>query len=208
MRLIQEVVRDAISRYSPKRAQKPLSDDDLANFENLFREHMTIYQSHWRDDPEFDISNTQRTIPQLPCPTVDYDLLMRVARYPVERKFSLPRFEKLDRKADAHERLDSWIQTALPEPLSPYQSIGLQVNGCGGGQWQLLIRDGRVIGARAGLGPESSARFYLNIDTFGSLVAGHRSIAETIRSGRLLIEGMNGGNDAYENLLEQVLTTG
>ena len=60
VKLIQEVVQQAINNYCDRKPDKPLSDEELAGVEELFYDHMLIYKSHWRNDPTFDVTNTQR----------------------------------------------------------------------------------------------------------------------------------------------------
>ncbi len=52
---IQKVIRDAIEQYYPKPLATSISEQELQSLEGLFYEYMSIYQSHWRDDPKFDI---------------------------------------------------------------------------------------------------------------------------------------------------------
>lgn len=55
--------------------------------EDLFFEHMQVYSSYWRDDPEFDTTNTRLAAPHLPCPHVDRTLLLKLARIVIESRF-------------------------------------------------------------------------------------------------------------------------
>ncbi len=113
VRLIQEVIRDAIRRYYPQPVGVPplggtsyalppeggtptVAAVDLSGYEALFKEYMEVYRSHWRDDPIFDRSNAAAALAHLPCPEMDYDRMLRVASYPVERKFVLNGEQPMD----------------------------------------------------------------------------------------------------------------
>jgi thioester reductase-like protein len=61
--------------------------DNPTEVESLFYEHFKVYNSYWRDDPKFDSSNTQRVAPHLPCPKVDRDMLLMMARKAIEMDF-------------------------------------------------------------------------------------------------------------------------
>lgn len=61
--------------------------DNPTEVESLFYEHFKVYNSYWRDDPRFDSSNTQRVAPHLPCPKVDRDMLLMMARKAIEMDF-------------------------------------------------------------------------------------------------------------------------
>ena len=59
-----------------------------AEAENIFYQHMEVYQSYWRDDPEFDCTNTRRALPNLPCPHVDRAMLRRLSQKAIDNRFS------------------------------------------------------------------------------------------------------------------------
>jgi hypothetical protein len=89
--------------------------------------------SHWRDDPIFDLTNTARALPHLPCPEMDYNLLMRVARYPIEKNFGLLKYEVVERPIKAQEYLDRFLCRPAKGD-DGHECVALQVNGSGGGQ--------------------------------------------------------------------------
>ena len=60
---------------------------DPSTIEKLFYEQMQVYSSYWRDDPEFDTANTEKALPDLPPPTVDHDLLVRLSKAAIEMGF-------------------------------------------------------------------------------------------------------------------------
>lgn len=60
---------------------------DPTEVEQLFYEHLKVYESYWRDDPVFDSSNTKAAAPDLPCPTVNTELLLMMARKAIEMDF-------------------------------------------------------------------------------------------------------------------------
>lgn len=61
--------------------------ENPTEIESLFYEHFRVYNSYWRDDPQFDSSNTQRAAPHLPCPRVDREMLLMMARKAIEMDF-------------------------------------------------------------------------------------------------------------------------
>ena len=135
----------------PHRVPKEASEQEIATYERLFYDQMLIYRSHWRDDPTFDLTNTARALPHLPCPEMDYDLLMRVARYPIEKNFGLSKYEAVERPIDVQKRLDRFLGRPAGDG-NGRQCVALQVNGGGGGQWHLFVRDGAIVGGDLGLG--------------------------------------------------------
>ena len=49
--------------------------EDPTFIERLFYENLQTYKTYWRDDPEFDSSNTLLAAPHLPCPEITPELL-------------------------------------------------------------------------------------------------------------------------------------
>lgn len=207
VRLFQQVVQDAIERYSKRATTKDVSPKELEIFEKLYYEQMTIYQSHWRNDPTFDRTNTEHALGHLPCPTMDYDLLMRVAKYPIETNFMLRRHTPAENPIDVGQHLQRFLQASqhLENGTPAADRIAFQINGSGGGQWRLLVRDGCVLGAEPGLGPATTAGYYLNSETFAALARGELTVEQSVNSGRLIIEGPRGAHDRLIRLLEKVL---
>jgi thioester reductase-like protein len=207
-RLIQQVVREAIERWVPDARKGPMPEEELAPFEKLFREHMEVYRSHWRDDPQFDRTNTDRVLgDRLPVPQLDHDTLLRIAAYPVQKKFVLRRAEPIEDRYIPQQRLATWLASnaARHSGAAVARSLGLQINGRGGGQWRLLVDGNRVIGADLGLGKNDAARFYLSAQTFSSLVEGRLTVRQSIDSGRVVIEAAGGGQHDLAGYLEQIV---
>lgn len=206
VRLFQRVVQDAVRRYSPQRPAKKLSEKDLVVYERLFHDQMLIYRSHWRDDPIFDRTNIARVAPHLPCPEMDYDLLMRVARYPIERNFGLLKHEAVQRPLNIQQRLDRFLCRPVPT-CQDRQCISLQINGAGGGQWSLLVGDGSIEGAELGLGPVDAPICYLNAATFDLLARRQIGIQQAIDCGRVFLQVPRHLQQDVTEVLEQVVST-
>jgi thioester reductase-like protein len=205
VKLIQEVVQEAITKYCDRRPEAVLSDEQLAGVEQLFHDHMLIYRSHWRNDPTFDVTNTQRALPDLPCPEMDRELLLRVSRYPVERKFAVDRYQPTTIRYDMHAHLERWTSVNGNGPADD-RTVGLQVNGSGGGQWALGLREGRVLRATPGLGPQETPSFYMNTDTFAALAEGGLSVEDSVNSGRVMIQGTRADEQSYMKILDQIVS--
>jgi thioester reductase-like protein len=209
VRQIQQVIQEAILRYGSNVASGSLPEEQIVQYEKLFLDYMEIYRSHWRDDPVFDRAATERALADLPCPQLNHDALLRIAAYPVQRNFAL---RGVPAQVDfwPQECLHAWLQAGESEPLpSRAESIGLSISGRGGGQWRLVVRDGRLVSARLGLGADDAARLHCNAETFASLRAGTLSIPQSLRSGRLIMEraqGTFGARQDLEQLLAQVVS--
>jgi hypothetical protein len=211
VKLIQEVVQEAIEKYSTRRFVGELSEQQIVEYEALFQHYMEVYRSHWRDDPAFDRTNTDRAVGHLPCPEIDYQMLLRIASYPVKENFVLKRMESPEPGFQAVEHFrrltSSPKRVANGAPASDV--VGFQVTGRCGGQWRLVVREGVVVGVETGLAPENRVQYYLNSHTFSSLVEGRSTAEQSVRAGNVLIEGVQSGTtneQDYVRFLQSIVS--
>jgi hypothetical protein len=206
--MIQTVIQEAMTRFCKRRASlSSLSSEEIAGIEGLFHHYIEVYRSHWRDDPVFDRTNTDFALGHLPCPNVDHDTLLRIAKYPIERDFVLNQPPMVRAGVQPYDRLDELVMSgrqfsATSETCDA--AVNLQITGGGGGQWRLLIRNGRIEGADLGLGAPNSAGLYLNSHTFASLARRQLSVEESINTGRLVVSKADGKILNLEDILQQV----
>jgi thioester reductase-like protein len=212
VRMIQIVTQEAIARFCKDRASlSSLSEEEIAGFEDLFRHYIEVYRSHWRDDPVFDRANTDLALDHLPCPELDHDTLLRIAKYPIERDFILNEHGTAPADMQAYDRLEELVQcgrqfSAAGETCDA--TVNLQITGTGGGQWRLLIRNGQIEGADLGLGTPNSSGLYLNSHTFTSLARRQLSVQEAINTGQLLVSEVDESVLNVELVLQQVTSSG
>jgi thioester reductase-like protein len=81
------VIQEAVECYSSLANRNDPMRLDGEWIANAFREQMSVYQSYWRDDPQFDQRNTKRAADHMPCPLVDRQMLMRMARWAITSRF-------------------------------------------------------------------------------------------------------------------------
>ncbi len=131
---LSRLIVEGIRRYKKpgESAMKPM---ELARLLPLFHDQMGVYRAYWRDDPEFDMTNTLRAVPQFPpVPMTDKQLLVFV-RFAIESKFGWPKPKPT--------RLDFTVASALEGTASPLaerndsKAFGLRVSGVGGGDWTI-----------------------------------------------------------------------
>lgn len=87
-RLIRDVLEEVMDMYGLGFSGAGERQVDAHEAEELFFKHMEVYHSYWKDDPEFDSSQTMAAVPHLPCPHVDRDMLVRLAQAAIERRFN------------------------------------------------------------------------------------------------------------------------
>ena len=204
--LIQRFFQAAIETYHPN-ALRERGGEDLSAYEPLFQEYMRVYESHWRDDPKFDTTNTRTALPQLPCPTMDEDALMRIARYPVERNFQLTKYQNNEPVFNVEEHLRRILSDHPPTSTVEGAPINLQVNGSGGGQWRLELFSGGLGSMQSGLCFQSAPNCYLTSKTMRDLAECRLTVRESIVSGRVVLEAPNGNQQQLTDLLQQLFTS-
>lgn len=211
VRLFQNVVQEAIRRYSKRPIAQTISQEHLAGYEALFQDYMSIYKSHWRDDPEFDLANTRRALQHLPCPRMDFDRVLRVAQYAVENDFAARKHVEVSLPYDVQAHLGRW--TSIPRQRGnghqrsegPLEAISLRVVGHGGGQWRLLVRNQEMVAAAPGIATDEAAGCYLHADTFAALAARRLTVESSLASGRLLLEGVGADGSRLIDIFKQLL---
>ncbi len=114
---------------------------NLAAVPAAFREQLAVYESYFNCDPAFDCTNTVQALVDLPCPRVDVDLLVELARFAIKSNFGWPRpvvtlpefaavFDRITTHAAARAVVDrsnndsaETIELQLLGPGSPRRSI-------------------------------------------------------------------------------------
>lgn len=205
--LMSRKIAEGIIRYKKKRpgTAVPHAKSGLETLLPLFREQMKVYQAYWRDDPEFDMTNTRRAVPQFPPIEMTPELLMVFIRYAIESRFGWPKpkpasldFESDRVFSESGAAVHGYDQISADGKFS----FGLCLSGPGGGDWTLMRgNDDRVSVAR-GL-PEKGPLLTMNTETFQTLQSS--STAETCR-WRTSWE--NGALDDWVTALETVREVG
>lgn len=188
--MVAEVVETVLREYVAATGWVNVPRHTKVPLEMVFRDQMAVYRSYWRSDPQFDRTNTLAALPGCPCPIVDRAMLMRTARFAVRSGFGWPRAPAPELDEGVQGYLRPWLEAAQQHPINGQNrtSLGLQVNGPGGGQWELLLAEGSVVAAQPGLPAQPSPTLYMNSTTFERLAKGLCSGAEAMRAGHILIE--------------------
>lgn len=86
-RQIRDAIEAATGIYGLGFCGADSAREATSEYEELFREHMRVYDSYWRDDPVFDASNTRAAAPHLPCPHIDLAMLNHLSRVAIDMRF-------------------------------------------------------------------------------------------------------------------------
>ncbi|NQU12065.1 SDR family oxidoreductase [bacterium] len=163
----------------------------LADLAGSLLGQLEVYRSYWRNDPTFDRANTETALPDLPCPVLDRDRLLGLARWALDARFSPPRRKLVHRRHQARD----WLArvSVTPRPVTGSVAgplaVGLELTGQGGAAWQFEVRDGRLGRGGPGLPPDPAVTFHLPWTTFEELTTGRLGAAEALETGRALAIG-------------------
>lgn len=157
-----------------------------------FREQMSTYAAYWRDDPDFDTTNTTAAAGHLPCPAVDAAMLRRLCDFALEANFGWPRPSVVPPAFDVERDL------AVAPRLDPRSSgraaaATLEISGPGGGTWALHAGGDRPW---IGLPEPGSARIRLSSHTLDEIRRGQLTADDAFRRGQLVVFSADGSTPA------------
>ena len=191
--VVAGAVEDALRWHVAQDGSRPVPTPVPTSLTQSFREQMAVYRSYWRSDPQFDRSQLQLAVRDIPCPEVDRAMLVRLAKYALRTNFGWPRPRLPSVETWEDTCLRRWIERGRREvegsaSLTP---VGLQVNGPGGGQWTLQWDRKRIIAAQRGLLDGAMPTLYFAAPAFQYLAAGAGGIQDLLDGGSVLVEGEN-----------------
>ncbi len=208
VRALQRVIQESIRRWSKRKTATVARPEDLATCETLFRRHMEVYRSHWRDDPQFDRTHLQRVLPNYRCPEMTHERMMATARFAIENNFAALQHQSAERTFDG----DAWFgaQFAALDGAEAGRAeatdwLTLEISGSGGGVWHWGFCGQRPV--LAGIGPSAAAgaTCYLSSTTLDACSQGRLTVAGAARQGLLTIEGAGGQVEGALSSLTAIL---
>lgn len=179
------------------------------SFERSFLDQLAVYKSYWRDDPIFDQKNTLEAVPDLPCPQVDREMLLRMCVYAIQSGFGVPAPAPLVPEFDVAQHLSGSLERARIKDStnstgSGFLKVGLRVTGAGGGEWELETQQEHLLASHPGVSEGCETLLHLNSITFGKMVARQIDLEHAIRSGAILVEGKPADATRAVSVLRQI----
>ena len=207
VRLIRDVLEQSTGFYGASFCGAGERPENASESEMLFYEHIRVYNSYWKMDPEFDTSNTELAAPHLLCPHVDRELMMKLSRIVIENGFPTPSKKPIEPDFDAEGHLQPLIDQAGGVRLSDTDErlLGLEIVGHGGGQWQLVVRGDELIGVETGIHADRLATCHLDIQTYAELVHGRTTWQQAFLTGSAELNGNGRSISEYATILEQLV---
>jgi hypothetical protein len=181
-----------------------------------FREQMRVYKAYLGDDPEFDVRQTQAAAPGIPCPRLDHETLVRLARYAIDVGFGWPRprprqvildvGEYLGRLPCEEHRADSLMQRADDgDPLASW--LRFEVSGSYGGTWDVYFQRSEIVQVERDCNGPAGVSAYLNVHTLCDILSGTQTVAGALTAGQLVVEGSSDKISRGPVLLEALVHT-
>ncbi len=205
-RLIRDVLEQSIGFYGAQLCGSDFKPDDPSEVEMLFHEHIRVYNSYWRMDPEFDRTNIEEATAHLPCPKVDRTMLMRLSRIAIAEGFPTPSKKPLELEFDAVQPLQSWLdqgeRITIQHPRE--RLLALDIRGAGGGQWQLVVRRGQIVAAETGIHTDHAAICRTDVTTFADVLQGRSTWTNAFEAGTAKIIGNGATTREYAAMLSQL----
>jgi thioester reductase-like protein len=189
-----EIMQKSIDKYSVdwSRLESPQSEvaHEWGDFLTMFVQQMETYRAYWRDDPTFDLTNTDALAGHLVCPTLDDATLMRLCEFAIQNKFW---WSKGDRVEDSSP-VRQWIDGLPTDPSedSPQRSaecVSLQAVGPGGGHWTLRHDGENWWRCQEGGEPSTQATLAGTTSAFNHLLSAKESAETAVSSGRIVLLG-------------------
>jgi len=89
-----DMMQDAVETWSTFADEHDPHRADEEWFFKHYANEVQIYRAYLQDDPQFDSTNTQSATPHLPCPVMDRELMLFLARYAILSRFGRRRVPK------------------------------------------------------------------------------------------------------------------
>lgn len=205
-RTIRDVLEDS-NRFFGAHFVGTDRPENLSDAEAVFYDHIRVYDSYWRMDPEFDRTNTEAAAPHMPCPHVNYDMLLRLSEIVIAAGFPTPSKKPVDIEHDVQTYLQPWTEAGsrLTARAGGRRQLALDVYGPGGGQWQLIVRDGQIVGAEVGIHDDTAATCRVESRDLISLFQGQTSLSHLIGGGQLELIGDDAETGGCVDVMEQLV---
>jgi len=180
---------DALTLDFGKNAEIPAAEQTAFEaFLESFHNQMSVYQAYWRDDPQFDATNRLAHAPNFRCPTMTREILLRLCRYAIKANFWCSRGDRVNPGFDAAAHLERHLATGPVSPRSPLESVAqLNLSGCGGGDWRILLRDGQPVECSPGRADDAEIELSLGVPTLDQMIRGELAAAAALASGAIAV---------------------
>lgn len=170
--------------------------------EQQYFEQLSVYQSYWRNDPDFDCSNSHAVLPDKRCPEFTDEMLQLMCDYAIDSNFGWPQPRFTSSPFSTRSRIARQVGYGAPRSKTDAQeSLGLTVTGVGGGSWTLHFDRDSQVTCSEGL-CDTDAQVRMAWHTFRDIETGEVSVNHAMSQGRLVAYGDRRGIQQFQSLIE------
>jgi thioester reductase-like protein len=168
--------------------------DDPTSLEQMVLRQFRDYWSYLRNALVFDCENTSRALPDLPPPSFDRDLMVRLLHFAQQDGWGRERYKtRLTHTPDFAHYLECVLpgrlrQFSLAHALPRDLHFALDIRGACGGQWSCRWMDDNLI-VRRGLDADAVVIFRIESSAFEELLQGRQTPQKAFFDGRIEIDG-------------------
>jgi thioester reductase-like protein len=189
-RLIADVFEESIGFYGVTFGGAGRPRVGSTEYERLFGELISVYDSYWKDDPTFDATNTGTAAPHLPCPHVDRKLLIKLSKYAIGVNFTGPRARPIPPAFDVAAALAPLLDaTGVADVPDEAARLGLRITGHGGGDWTLVLAGKQVAAVEVGLAARCAAVLTGDIEQMAAVLGRQVAIEQILAQGGVTLVG-------------------
>jgi thioester reductase-like protein len=154
-------------------AEKPAMDS--SDLKRHAYDNSTLYRDYEYSDPVFDMANLMEFAGHLLCPPIDEAMIYRYLAFGERDRWGKRRERKPEAWFDATSFFASAVgQFAISNP--PWQVVGLDLLGPGGGQWTLTLSGEKLLSAEPGIAQGCEHVYALPIQVLAA-IAGEKGYA-------------------------------
>jgi thioester reductase-like protein/predicted lipid carrier protein YhbT len=170
-----------------------------SRLEELFFAGIEEYWPYLNGNPIFSTMNTTAFLPHLPLPVFDRPLLERLIRYASAQRWGrTSRPAKVPPMQACSSLCAKYIEEVLPRQAQHSQlardagldvTVGIDLNGPGGGQWSCEWSGGELVGVKQGLCNKADVVYRSDAETFERLIQGSTTSQEAFLEEKITIKG-------------------
>ncbi len=171
-----------------------------------FREQLQTYEEYWRHDPDFDRTNIEAALPDLPCPKLDAERVNMLVRAAAQANFGWPP----ERSRPTPQRFSRLFAVngfqASDAQVTAGEEVGLQITGVDGGWWRGQFCDVGFTNVRPGVPPQNAPLIRISAATIDSIGRGEVSVRDALLTGRIVMLGPNLPLEAAIRVIHSITT--
>lgn len=166
----------------------------------MFKTQLEVYRDYFRDDPDFDCSNTRAFTPGLKCPPMTIEMMTRLGEFAATTRFGMTALgdrAKTVQAAPWAQTLSRW-NAAIPSDAATAHLV-VEVLGPGGGKWLVKNQHAR---------PGTSTAVRLSGETWQAIVAGQMAPEHALATGRVWIHSRERTDFDWAGTLTRIIRSG